>query len=95
MIRELGRDCLCPFSPAASSSEAMEAACPQQRVLMGLRMYCIALDTSKPLILIMTRKHHWQSVVNARMLTAVLSSSSDACLQRSDSSCDWGADLWN
>lgn len=41
MMREWGRDLRCPGSPAASSSEAMEAAWPMQSVLMGLRTYCM------------------------------------------------------
>ena len=40
MMRELGSERRCPVSPAASSSEAMEAAWPTHSVLMGLRMYC-------------------------------------------------------
>lgn len=40
IMRELGSERRCPACPAASSSEAIEAAWPTHSVLMGLRMYC-------------------------------------------------------
>jgi hypothetical protein len=41
MMRELGSARRSPGSPAASSSDAMEAAWPTQSVWMGQRTYCI------------------------------------------------------
>lgn len=50
MMRELGRDCLCPFSPAANSKDAIDAAWPQHKVLMGFRMYCMVSYIASPAV---------------------------------------------
>lgn len=45
MILLFGKDLLVPASPAQSSKDAMEAACPTHSVLIGLRTYCINSST--------------------------------------------------